>query len=207
MHRFQVIIPAITNVPADACVNTWHFNLTGGTDPVATVLGDLQDFYETWATYRGAGYDWDGIHVKGYNLEDTPPRVPVFDDPLGSTGLVGTTCLPHEVALVVSFRAAQQSGLNPARRRNRVYLGPFAEVANNTGGRPESGMLTPLVAGAQALLNASNTSSDYSWAINSTFVPPTTIVNVHDGWIDDSWDTQRRRGIEPTSRLAFSTIP
>lgn len=203
LHRFQVVIPATSNVVADACVNRWHFDLTGGGDPIGSVGAALISFYNAWAAYRASLMTWEGTRLKVYDLTQPEPRVPVSDTLLGLSSAKGTTTMPPEVSLCLSFQAETVSGLNQKRRRNRVYLGPTNEVANEPSGRPATLMLTDLQAAAQALLNSSGTNPDWAWTVYSTFTP-TSVVPVQNGWIDDEWDTQRRRGRKPTVRVVFT---
>lgn len=101
--------------------------------------------------------------------------------------------------MVLSFQADKVSGLPQARRRGRVYFGPLGGAAEASG-RPGTTLLSAVVAFGAALLSESNL-ADWTWVVYST-------VNnggapVTNGWVDNSFDTQRRRGLEWTARTTF----
>lgn len=207
--KVMVTIPHASAAVADQVVNNWAVEGLGDAASTEALLTPvLKAFYDSWATYRSTAMLWTGARSKGYDMADALPRAPQWDTSLGLSASKGTSALPHEVALCLSFQRARASGVNMRRGRGRVYLGPFASVAHDSGqGRPELTLRNLLRTSAQALLDASSTSPGWEWAIisNATGAPSSSIV--HDGWIDDAWDTQRRRGIPPTSRVVFSKAP
>jgi len=82
-----------------------------------------------------------------------------------------------------------------------VYLPFFGETGNDTDGRPTPAMVTALAAAGGALLTASTAAATWAWLTYSTVAPGyTQVVN---GWVDNEWDTQRRRGRAATSRTTF----
>lgn len=115
----------------------------------------------------------------------------------------GSAPLPAEVALVMSFQAARASGQNQARRRNRVYLGPLGGSAPSSDGRPAPGFVTQVARAGSDLAAAASSSVNWNWVVWS----PTEQQDyqVDNGWVDNSWDTQRRRGLAPTSRTTFES--
>jgi hypothetical protein len=107
--------------------------------------------------------------------------------------------MPHEVALCFSFEAAHQSGEAQARRRNRVYVGPFNyDVADNAG-RPTLELQTMIYDSGMALKSAADASVSWEWVVWSG--TNEEAYDVSHIWVDNSFDTQRRRGLAPTSRL------
>lgn len=208
IYRAQVVIPADSGVSKDACVNNWGF-FTADTSAalVTAITTPLKNFYDSWANYRAGLMAWTGTRMKVYNLSDPLPRVPVADITLGLSSAEQTTNLPGECALCLSFQAQRISGQSQARRRGRVYLGPFGSVANvSSTGRPDSTMITTILAGAEALRTAMG-STIASWVVISQPKPtmPITSSVVTGGWIDNAWDTQRRRGLQPLTRTVFGT--
>jgi hypothetical protein len=111
--------------------------------------------------------------------------------------------LPPELAICVSFRAALASGVNAARRRGRVYIGPLSDNAREGGGDPQvaSAARIALAQDADDLLTASNASADWSWGVYSR--TDGILRPVVAGWVDDAFDVQRRRGLEPTTRSTY----
>lgn len=212
--RAQVIIPMLSALPEDACVNTFHFNSTGGTlaTDLDTITDLVQDFYFATPTgeggpiraYWGAQVDEDDVHLRLYNLSSPEPRAPLRDTDIGVEGSVSGTGLPDEVALCLSFQAPQVSGSPQSRRRGRIFFGPLGQnalsgtVPNN---RPDAGFVGRLAqAGEDLMNNAAATSAP--WVVYS----PTDDAGylVDNGWVDNAFDTQRRRGVSPTTRTTWS---
>jgi hypothetical protein len=204
--RAMVVVPAKTGLAADSVVNNWGLeaSIDVGTWQAAFVAA-MENLYDGWQTYMSSLYTWSAARIKLYNLEDPIPRVPIFDLPMGLTGSFPLNTLPQEVALCLSFQGPRVSGQNQARRRGRVYLGPWATAAGDSGtGRPEAAMVTAINDSANTFLAASIAATSWSWAVISTAAGgPAVAVPVENGWVDNSWDTQRRRGNSPGVRSVF----
>lgn len=203
LHRFDVILQPDSNLPADVVINTWHF------DEVSAPFGNydnvrdmLEGFYDTVGPYMPANYLQSQALVRAYDLTQPEPRVPVYESAFTWTQGAGAF-LPTEVALVLSVRAEYASGTPNARRRNRKYLGPFIATTNTTAGRPSSALITDLAAAAGQMLNEALASVSWNWVVYS----PTEGASypVIGGWVDDAWDTQRRRGVSPSTRSIWSS--
>jgi len=54
---------------------------------------------------------------------------------------------------------------------------------------------------ATYLKGASDAAADWTWVVYSTV--DNAMYPVDNGWVDNSWDTQRRRGVKPTARYTF----
>lgn len=204
---FTATLGSNTNLPEDAMVNTFHFE-GSGSDP-ENVVDMIQDFYivvpsgqsTSIATFMTSAALNGDLTVRGYDLSDTPPRAPVIEQERDLTGLGSGDALPTEVALVMSYHAQYASGVQPARRRGRIYLGGFA-ASINQGGRPGGGLRQAVQRAGRDLIQASNASVSWDWV---QYSPTNGTANlVVGGWIDNAWDTQRRRGIAPTSRDTFT---
>lgn len=204
--RVQVVIPATSSVPTDACVNNWGFQVAAtGVATFQAISTALKTFYDSWANFRGAGMAWTQARAKIYNLSDPKPRVPLSDNLLGLSSAVASNMLPREVACCLSFQIERVSGANMRRGRGRVYLGPFGLLANNSStGRVDNTFYNAVRTGAQALLDASGTDPLYAWAVVSEATGESTALPVHDGWVDDAFDTQRRRGPAALTRVVFT---
>lgn len=209
LYAWQWSWQAASERPEDAITNTFHFTNTDTISDYDNVRDMLVNFYTVEAPDAGfAITDWMATTtvtgnwtLKAYALEDPKPRQPVITY-TGQASPLATAGLPSEVALVLSFQAAQESGEIPARRRNRVYLGPFGSTANNSIGRPENDLVaTMLFAGKQLILEQA-ASVRWAWvAYSPTTDEANTITN---GWVDNAWDTQRRRGLYYSARGSFS---
>lgn len=218
LMRAQVTIPRDTLVPADNVVNTLYFDGDdqgfGSTDAEyhSAVVTMLQAFYQAIDLYLSPVIASPAT-IKIYDMRDAEPRVPEHTNSIALTP-GGGSGMPEEVAICCSFRGAVASGVNMARRRGRIYLGPL-DSGNGiiTGGayRPGSTLLNAIAAAASTMQNGLDTVSGehVSWAIYSPTTDLTGTLDdafedVVDGWVDNAYDTQRRRGPAASSRTAWS---
>jgi hypothetical protein len=122
---------------------------------------------------------------------------------------LGTAAMPSEVALVNSFQAdysgaAEESGSTRprARRRGRIYLGPLqqgaASTATNTESRPVAAFVTVIKEASEQLLG----DADTQWGVWSR--ADAAVRLCIQGYVDNAFDTQRRRGQAPTTRTAWT---
>lgn len=210
--RVTVTNETQTLLPEDYIVNTFTFRwVSPGSPSNFTYLADmLKDFYSTTpagsstsirALYSGNVFT-NRYWIRVYDLSEPEPRSPIFEELV--TAAVGSAeSLPREVALVMSFQAAQVSGIPQRRRRNRVYLGPFVETQNDNAGRPTAALRATIARAARDMIDASTGLAPWQWNINSSFYADDN-VPVLDGWVDNTWDTQRRRGPRSTDRTSFT---
>lgn len=202
-----------SGLPEDVTVNTWAFgnvNIATATD-MDDIAVELLTFYNVLApgeTELVSHYSpelTDQLLLKFYDLASPEPRAPIRTQGEVLTNMNTTgTALPSEVALCLSFQAVQISGQPQARRRGRLYLGPFVNSIDTVAvdGSPGSQLIQTMVATGQRLLDASNSATWY-WGIHSPTDGEVNVVN--NGWVDNAFDTQRRRGIAATVRTQFTT--
>lgn len=207
--RAQVSIPMDSGIPADTVTNTFHFEAEGPISGYSGLHTAIEDFYTDVTTSGNALSSFyadtvaDVWTVTYYNMDDPIPRVPVYEDTFTRVASSSASTLPTEVALVMSFQATRVAGQKQARRRNRVFLGPFNVSANTAlTGRPQFNLQNTVAAAGQALLDWSTSDTSWDWVVNS----PTNAnyIPVDNGWVDDAWDTQRRRGVAPAARQVFA---
>lgn len=199
IYRTQFTVATTDNTAANFATNTFHCNAVDETN-LALFNNAVRDFYLTIDAWMGSLVrTTNGLMWKSYDLADPEPRVPVL---VGSATLApaGTAPLPPEVSLCLSFQAVKASGQPQASRRNRVFLPFLDETQNSTDGRPSPTLVTGVANAADALWDASEAASDWSWIVHSPIGGDLAIV---DGWVDNEWDTQRRRGRPATSRTVF----
>lgn len=202
----QIEFSSVTGIPADKIVSTFNFEGGAGATDTANIDDMIWDFYNE--SYAGnsilQSFSQDSFggaaDVKIYCMDDPEPRVPraLYEHQFTPSGAGG---LPAEVALCMSYHATPVAGQSQARRRGRVYLGPFLE-SENTSGRPTVDLITRIGAAAAELLAAANASVTWQWIVWSRV--NASGANVVGGWVDDAWDTQRRRGVDRTTRYAWS---
>jgi hypothetical protein len=196
----------------DVVVNTFHFNVAGIDDNFSrweSIVSNLAGFYAGQTGSIVPLTNWMSAlinesaaahKVRIYRLSDPVPRAPIHE---GAFSLAPSgSPLPSEVALCLSYRGALFSGSNPARRRGRIYLGPLSTVAASSGigGRdvvPVPNLMTSLLNAGKRLTDANIGYGVYS-KTDGLFTPITTF------WVDNSFDTQRRRGSKPTARQTLA---
>jgi len=201
IYRTQAIVKTTDNVAANYATNTWYMVSTTSAN-IGAWEGMLTDFYQDiLPSMGGLVLASNMLQFKTYDMTQPEPRVPVSDI-IASGSPDNTGCLPPEVSLCMSFQAPAVSGTPQARRRGRVYLPFFKSSLNGNDGRPSSTIISTLVAAGTALLAASGDGiTGPEWSVYS----PTdnAAVAVTEGWVDNEWDTQRRRGRPYTSRTTF----
>lgn len=213
--RAQVELERRGGMPEDVSVNVMHFE--GDDDPgqpdrarwdqLAPGLANrIAGFYQDVGAYLAATLTGNGV-VTLYDMADATPRIPRFIEPF--TFVPSGVALPAEVALVISFKAEALAGANTARRRGRIFLGPIADFVPFD---PALSDIRPGPLDLQAILGffgtmARGTAGSARLAIFS----PTTLqaggtiddawTDADSLWMDDAFDTQRRRGAAATLRV------
>jgi hypothetical protein len=185
-----------SGVSKDRAQNVWHFiadNLTA----LDLALVQLTTFYAAVDGTFSNLVATTGHQLKCYDLADLEPRAPVRDQGIGTLS-VGGAPLPTELAICISFQGPRQSGVEQARRRGRLYLGPMASANVATDGRVISGAMTVIGGALQNMLDASQAAATWAWAVYSR--KNEAAIEVTNAWIDNEWDVQRRRGREATQR-------
>lgn len=207
----QVHLMNDTALPEDVTINTFHYS-TGVASALAGAIEAANlvfNFYDVPAPGRTNSIsDYLSSRVQStlgytsrwYNMADPPPRVPVFIDGPKSL-VVSSQALPGEVALVSSFQAAPASGSPQARRRGRIFLGPLGLICNDSAtGRPTTAVLDDVRLNTDLL--ATNSTVSATWCVFSRV--DNVLYPVTNGWVDNAFDTQRRRGERATARQVWA---
>lgn len=200
MSRLKATVSVLmeSTIPRDAAQNTFHFQT-----PAPWVQLDLENiitltsaFYNSFSSVIFPALTETDGRLKIWDLDDAPPRVPIWDTPIALGGGFGDS-LPQECAICVSYKAQTDSGQPPGRRRGRIYLGPVRSSVLEPDGRISVGTCVTL-ANAARDFGQNLAGSDLSWEVYS----PTDNVmrRIETVWVDNAFDTQRRRGVDPTER-------
>lgn len=186
--------------PEDFVTNSLYFD--DGDDPASWpgIVGGLIDRYEAFRPMYSTHIARNGHEIQLYKMSDPTPRVPVYEETWNFAGTITGAIMPTEVAIVLSFQGSRVSGQPQSRRRGRIYLGPLAAAQVDSSGRPSSTLLTAVQTFGDQLLALSDVSV-WTWVAFSTVNH--SGVNVTNGWVDNSFDTQRRRGVGWTARTLF----
>src|SRR5215211_3069161 len=205
--RAQVVLQSTTGLPEDRFVQTFAFGAQDAGTPtdgeLDTLAARLEAVYTTAASGSTAKLEdffppYTTATINLYLMGDTPPREPnsyEFDvSPGASNGY------PAEVALCLSHYSTR----NLPSFRGRTYFGPFGTGGSTASGFAE-GDIRPSANLQTVLLQVWERLSDPVVTDNL----PLAICSQVDGvlrlstnaWVDNAWDTQRRRGVRATSRL------
>lgn len=208
-------IPYFTNIPEDVVTNTFHFSHSGTVGPsdFTALKNTVANFYETVWPSGSAGCQaaaWlnpSQTRIKIYNLDDPIPRVPVLDaiTPISIRQETSGTAAP-EVALCLSLKADPISGINPRNQRGRLFLGGIgsSSITNGTASsfpKPDGVLIGNLILAAQGIIT-NQVTTGWSWNIYSPTVG--LAFPVTGGFVDNAFDTQRRRGNKATGRTVWT---
>ena len=209
--RANAVFQGPSGLPEDQFINTFHFDSSGTPyeDDAPLAAAALIEFYTAITTPTAAAVDWflsntllPQAEIVTYNLDDPEPRIPTsFPFTIDPEPKSTDRNYPEEVAVCLSFRGAPPI---TARRRGRVYIGPLSTRAAETGlttpSRPSPSFRNVLAESAVRLLASGGTGP--AWVIRSLTPTPNTVL-VQGGWVDNAWDTQRRRGLDATTRTIW----
>jgi hypothetical protein len=218
--KAQVSMSRGSGLSEDRVVNTWHFS-TPGAVPLPPELARINEmlvrFYITnFSSALGAPLTFFSPFVTGplvvrlYN-EDVPVPRPLLAEFLTPFALLQPgASLPAEVALVMSYSSDRTAGVKPSSERGRIYLGPFRVSASIDGAfdsRPHADLLASIARHATRLITDGETIGavwvTYSPTRRSRLQEPYFGV-VERGFVDNAWDTQRRRGRDSSTRTLFA---
>ncbi len=213
----QFILKGVSNLPEDRYVTTWHFISTDAGAGIVwattfqAVALRVQQFYMACNSLLSTLAIGTNSHVPavyGYNPDDAKPRPRHVKTPAGDIALPSAVSgMPNEVAACVSFHDN-----NVAGQRGRIYFGPLASSVIDQA-IPGDAKLTSgarlTLANAAAALRDKNTNAA-RWAVKSVSRKDGSITaddpvyrTIKSGWVDNAFDTQRRRGVKPTERFIF----
>lgn len=215
--RVMFVGQGASGLSEDRCVNTFYFDVAGGGVTEAThdaAKLAVQNFYlglgvaPIAQAYAVGAYlsPWISRFAEliSYDMADPKPRIPHSTDLLLPAAR-SSSGLPEEVAVVLSTR-----GDPPAspRRRGRLFLGPLCTSASAPGSttdpaRPHSDLILDLGKAASRL--CAEGAEGIQWCIRSV-TPSENYVPIRAGYVDDAFDTQRRRGPDASVRVSWTAL-
>jgi hypothetical protein len=139
------------------------------------------------------------------HLDGSPHGSPVAIEQFTLGAAVDGTCLPEEVAVVLSFHSLltdipeEIGSTRPAaRHRGRIYFGPLNTASNQASDASVEPQTNAALRGA-ALFFLGLASAPWSvWSRASA-----AMFTVSGGYVDNAFDTQRRRGHRASARTSF----
>lgn len=188
----QVVFQDSSNLSKDRYVNTLHFSSSTAeswSSFVAGIADDIAGAYSPLAVYM-SNTVISRFEVRCYNPDDPKPRQPYTY--VGALPTRGSSASPSEVALCLSYYADR----NLPRQRGRIYFGPISGV-HISAARPSTELQDALCDFAEAMSGIGGLNVDWQH-VSTVTGERKRITNV---WVDNAWDTQRRRGLSPTSRM------
>lgn len=214
----QVIFKSIEGEDVNTFVNTSYWFDPGGAFTFSQVADKLETIWEQFyngdngaapaaiTAYMGRQINWSDIALKVYDLGVAAPRIPEVRS-LEMTQPSAAGALPNECAIVLSYRSGAGTtggGSSDPRKRGRMFLGPWKDGAvtfsSGTDGdaKVTPNLLLAIVEAADYLLTEPE---DLSWQQYSRVANDMSVVA--GGFVDNRFDTQRRRGQVATTRTTF----
>lgn len=201
--RAMVTIPKDSGVPEDAITNVLYFDADATSGSAASITTALSTFYTAVMPQLSSTLNPTAAKVRFYNMGDSEPRAPYADNFLTIGATTGPLTGPPEIACVLSFQGDRESGVRQGRRRGRIYLGPLGYTGLGNAETINVSTVDAIAAAGGALMDASDASSTWSWVVYSQVPGHLAWTVVTNGWVDNAFDVQRRRGIDPTYRKTF----
>lgn len=197
----RVTLRTADNIPANFVQNQFMTSSLESSYDVDGVLAALKTFYDGInGPLLSDVFAQNGHFMKFYSMPGLAPNYPFAERTWNFAAAPAGSTLPSEVALVLSFQGSRAAGFPQARRRGRVYIGPLFTTVNSNG-RPRQADIDTLCTLASDLEDDLRALPDHSWRIWSTV--DQEAVEVQNGWVDNAFDTQRRRGVEVTARTTW----
>jgi hypothetical protein len=187
----QIILKNENGMPEDSYVNTLYFD--DGTIPTP----DSQVALEVFQAYDKVRTILNDV-ISGMTIKLYPPGLnptgPRYQEDFPYEPLAGPG--PQEVACCLSYSTYDDPERATPRRRGRIYVGPLGGSVCQTD-RPNPSVTA-------AVLDLGTAIATVGFANNLTWVMRSRADNLYGKiesiWVDDSWDTQRRRGLKATAR-------
>lgn len=209
-YRIQATRMAASTIPADAMVNTMHVN-TGTPasesdfETIGTLVHTFFNAVNTAPIQRGIRHLLSSrsvgpsMTIKIYDEDDPLPRMPHFERVYSMIAAANEPQFPTEVAICLSWAGLPRSGWNVQSLRNRFYIGGLRDsIITETGHIPLVVQQQILMAAADLYNGLEAAGLGWGWIGYSP--------KKDQGWeiagfsVDNAWDTQRRRGPDPTNR-------
>jgi hypothetical protein len=233
LYQAVVQLVRTSGLPEDTVENVFHFkgDPLGGTvaSEAADIATMLKSFYND--TFESASTDvanYIGRQIsRAANVckvvvyhKDDFDRDTLFGSPDHTLSFTldpaqaSTTEFPSEVAICCSFHGdltdvPETVGTPPnvtrpaARRRGRLYIGPLNSAASAGGGATPDPLTSANVQNAlgRALRMLRSDDSPTRWGIWSK--ADEEFYEIEGGYIDQAFDTQRRRGVASSARISW----
>lgn len=179
--------------PGDALQITPHFNDTGlGSNPENLA----NDLLNAWNPYLIPAVQGGQQRCTLYNVATPAPNYPVaqvtrFPD------VVKASTVNRDVAVCLSF----YGGENRPRKRGRLYI-PACLITTALSSADVSATIMTKVAALVPIFQSLG-GVDVDWGVYSR--AGSSFTKATNWWVDNAWDSQRRRGKKATARQTGTT--
>lgn len=226
-------LASVGGLPEDIVENVFHLGYTASSGDLQDAAEAVEAFYNDVATgattsiaeklstslSRTADACAVNVYVQADLTGVTPTGSPTVIHPFTLGAADNTEPLPEEVATVISYHGdlsvpVQQVNPSPppafirpqSRRRGRLYIGPLAQSTGSDTGARFRPLATWMEDLGLALLDLHTAfgalAGDGYFGVWSK--ADAEVYELEGGWVDDAWDTQRRRGVAATTRTSFA---
>lgn len=209
-----VSLPYTTNLPRDVSQTTWAFNTADEDGPTLNAItAALVAFYnrvnapqtQSVSRYMSPFINRMNCSIDVYKIAEGDMGPPIFTQPFVLGAPASPTALPLEVSLCTSFQGDKITSMPQARRRGRTYIGPLnVEAINASAGapRPNSTFINVLRTASALLHQDADAIDGVTWCVWSRTTG--LLVPITNGWVNNEWDTQRRREARETDRSVWA---
>lgn len=227
--RATVVHNMVSGNSEDRAVNVWHWETNSDTDASAVVAGEiigdaLHGFYRNLGSYlSGRILRTASAHTTtiarvvpgsaGADDDVVSRVIHTVDSAAGYTAATVATNLPPEIACALSFQGdiagfPEKSGQTrpAARRRGRVFVGPFNTSVLEATLEPlfKLVFIQAVRTGYATMIAAATSAGDIYQARHVIYSPTSaTVHEVKKIWVDNAPDIIRRRGVVPTAREEY----
>lgn len=186
LYRLQFASFKNGALPVDWDINVIYYEVPGATLSDADMEAISAALVPAYSEMPVANGHFD---LRWYDMGDPLPRPIKHHYTHAGTDF---TAGPRQVALCLSYFATR----NLPRQRGRLYIGPFTAITANT--EIPAGTLETELLDFGTAISAIGDAHAANWAVYS--VKDATARAITDLWVDNGWDTQRRRGLAATTR-------
>jgi hypothetical protein len=194
-YKFQISMPIDDTLARNRYTNVVHLEHNIGSlanTDLEDMCADIIAMYQS--KYGNAARE---IQCKAYDTDAVPnyPRASV----VVNSGVPWPLNYPHEIALCLSFAGDNRGNRN---QRGRIYLMPHLVTAQSaSASRPSGSQL----AWALSFYDASNDSfpdlGGIDWKFGVWSRTLKSFTQSQQAWVNDDWDTQRKRGLRESTRV------
>lgn len=201
-YKLTVEINSPSGLPRDAQQNNWWFEGPDAPDNVEweAVRSALSAFYAEWQSSRSQFSLVGTGRLLARDVGLPSPAEPVYESVM-TFGHANKPPLPLDCAAVVTFAAPPTPGVKVQSLRNRIYLGGLATEVNDSDGRIAGTFRTAVATGYNNFASALLANTDFEHIVYSPKLDDAFVVD--EAWMNNQWDTQRRRDRPASQRTMF----